>query len=103
MESVLKELKEIIAASFGKILPEAAENLNLWLGEDFLPEWALKSLLELFRRGEYDEINDRFFRPLAFGTGGMRGRTIARLPPTPNLAKFLPMELLSTPRLARTI
>ena len=78
MESVLKELKEIIAASSGKILPEAAENLNLWLGEDFLPEWALKSLLELFRRGEYDEINDRFFRPLAFGTGGMRGRTIGK-------------------------
>ncbi len=90
MENTLKELKEIIAASDGKILPSAAENLNLWLSEDFLPEWALKSLLELFRRGEYDEINDRFFRPLAFGTGGMRGRTIGKAPAYSELGEVSP-------------
>ena len=39
MESVLKELKEIIAASSGKILPEAAENLTLGVGDYFLPHW----------------------------------------------------------------
>ena len=31
-------------------------------------------------RGEWAELNDRFYRYLEFGTGGMRGRTIGRVP-----------------------
>jgi phosphoglucomutase len=41
-----------------------------------LPAWAQESLLELIDRGEWNELNDRFYRYLEFGTGGMRGRTI---------------------------
>ncbi len=63
------------ATKDGKLLPSAAENLNAWL-QAGLPDWAAKSMAELVERGEWSELNDRFFRYLEFGTGGMRGRTI---------------------------
>ena len=63
------------AVKDGKLLPSAAENLNVWL-QAGLPEWATRSMAELIERGEWSELNDRFFRYLEFGTGGMRGRTI---------------------------
>lgn len=34
------------------------------------------SIGELVTAGNWDELNNRFFRTLAFGTGGLRGRTI---------------------------
>src|SRR5205085_3350007 len=34
---------------------------------------------ELLDRREWSELNDRFFRTLAFGTGGLRGRTIGKV------------------------
>src|SRR5256714_15015096 len=34
---------------------------------------------ELLDREEWSELNDRFFRTLAFGTGGLRGRTIGKV------------------------
>jgi phosphoglucomutase len=60
----------------GKLLGSAAKNLNDWIASGVLPEWAISSLEELVEKQEYPELNDRFFRYLAFGTGGMRGRTI---------------------------
>ena len=29
--------------------------------------------------GEWAELNDRFYKTLAFGTGGLRGRTIGKI------------------------
>lgn len=78
MSETNEELKKLVAAAQGKILPASSENLAKWLSHDFLPEWALESLAELFKKGDFDEIDDRFFKPLAFGTGGMRGRTIGK-------------------------
>ncbi len=63
------------AVQDGKLLPSAAENLSAWL-QTGLPDWAASSMTELIERGEWSELNDRFFRYLEFGTGGMRGRTI---------------------------
>jgi len=63
------------ASQAGQLLPAAAENLNAWLAAG-LPEWARASMTELVGRGEWSELNDRFYRYLEFGTGGMRGRTI---------------------------
>lgn len=63
------------AVKEGKLLSSAADNLRSWL-QAGLPEWAQKSLEELITRGEWSELNDRFYRYLEFGTGGMRGRTI---------------------------
>ncbi len=59
-------------------MASAAENLNAWL-QAGLPAWARQSLEELVERGEWAELNDRFYRYLEFGTGGMRGRTIGRV------------------------
>ena len=63
------------AAHAGHLLPAAAENLTAWLGSG-LPAWAIASIGELIGQGAWDELNDRFYRYLEFGTGGMRGRTI---------------------------
>jgi phosphoglucomutase len=59
----------------GHLLASAAENLTVWLAAG-LPAWAQASLEDLVARGEWRELNDRFYRYIEFGTGGMRGRTI---------------------------
>jgi phosphoglucomutase len=41
-----------------------------------IPDWVLKSLEELLEEEHWEELNNRFYKSLAFGTGGMRGRTI---------------------------
>ncbi|HEX2851919.1 MAG TPA: phospho-sugar mutase [Opitutaceae bacterium] len=63
------------AAKAGQLLPGTAENLAAFLGAG-LPAWAQASIEELVGRQEWSELNDRFYRYLEFGTGGMRGRTI---------------------------
>lgn len=67
------------AGAAGRLLDSAVVNLTKWAAADFLPTWASASISELVERGEWDELNDRFYRDLAFGTGGIRGRTIARV------------------------
>lgn len=67
------------ARSEGKLLDSAAQNLSEWLGGGFLPDWALGSVRELVEAGQFDELNDRFYQYMEFGTGGMRGRTIGRI------------------------
>jgi phosphoglucomutase len=67
------------AAASGHLLPAAAENLAAFLGAG-LPDWAVRSIGELVERAAWSELNDRFYRYLEFGTGGMRGRTIGAVP-----------------------
>ncbi len=62
----------------GSLMPAALANLHVWLDAG-LPEWALASIEELIAGGHWAELNDRFYRDLEFGTGGMRGRTIGRV------------------------
>ena len=38
-----------------------------------------ESIRELVGAGDWGELSDRFFRRLAFGTGGLRGRTIGKV------------------------
>lgn len=66
------------AGAAGKLMPAAIENLTTWLKAD-LPEWVGASVEELVAQDAWDELNDRFYRYLAFGTGGMRGRTVGRI------------------------
>lgn len=63
------------AAAAGKLLPSALENLAAWWNAG-LPGWAQESLAELVAREQWGELNDRFYRYMEFGTGGLRGRTI---------------------------
>ena len=67
------------AAKAGKVLPGTAENVATFLAAK-LPAWAQQSIEELVAKGEWGELNDRFYRYLEFGTGGMRGRTIGVVP-----------------------
>ena len=63
----------------GLLLESAYRHLEAWLGARFLPQWAQASIEELVEQAEWSELNDRFYRRLVFGTGGMRGRTIGRV------------------------
>lgn len=62
-----------------KLLDSAARNITAWLEGGFLPDWARASIDELVEKGEWGELNDRFYQYMEFGTGGMRGRTIGRI------------------------
>jgi phosphoglucomutase len=59
------------------VLPEAAKNLMAMWNCRNLPTWAKESIGELVEKQLADDINNRFFKTLEFGTGGMRSRTIA--------------------------
>ena len=63
------------AAQAGQLMASTAENLAAFLAVP-LPAWATQSIDELVARAAWGELNDRFYRFLEFGTGGMRGRTI---------------------------
>lgn len=63
------------AQQSGQLLPAAAENMRAFLSAS-LPAWAGESIAQLVERQAWGELNDRFYRYLEFGTGGMRGRTI---------------------------
>lgn len=71
--STLEKIKS--AGESGKLLASTVENLGTWLAAG-LPEWAANSIDELVAQEAWSELNDRFYRYLEFGTGGMRGRTI---------------------------
>ncbi|HAV14332.1 MAG TPA: phospho-sugar mutase [Opitutae bacterium] len=75
--SVIEKIET--AGAEGSLLPSTVENLKVWASADFLPAWTGESIAELVEKGEWDELNDRFYQNLAFGTGGIRGRTIGRV------------------------
>lgn len=70
------------AVRAGQLMPSAAANINAFLAAA-LPDWAEASIRELVERQSWSELNDRFFREIEFGTGGIRGRTIARVATSP--------------------
>jgi phosphoglucomutase len=67
------------AVQSGRLLSSAADNVRSFL-QAGLPEWARASIGELVDAEAWSELNDRFYRFLEFGTGGMRGRTIGVRP-----------------------
>ncbi len=78
--SVTEIFRELDAARVeNKILESTLANVRLFFRESTVPPLYVAALLELVRGRQWAEINDRFFRTLAFGTGGLRGRTIGRI------------------------
>lgn len=77
MESILKKLG--VGLEKKDLMSSAYDNIESWLLSGFLPEWAVESIEELLEGGNWGELNDRFYRSLAFGTGGMRSRTIGKI------------------------
>ncbi|MBK1883026.1 phospho-sugar mutase [Luteolibacter pohnpeiensis] len=75
MTSTLDLLTEAVAD--GKLLESAKANILMLLAGTS-GDVAEKTVEELAKAGEWQELNDRFFKTLAFGTGGLRGRTIGR-------------------------
>lgn len=63
------------AAKEGKLLPSSAKNI-LSLLEHSSPSIYATAIEELVCTENWKELDDRFFRTLAFGTGGLRGKTI---------------------------
>ena len=72
-------LKIESAEAAGALLQSSATNLKNWASADFLPEWVGASITELVEKEEWDELNDRFYQTMVFGTGGIRGRTIGKV------------------------
>jgi phosphoglucomutase len=72
-ESALDE-----ALQAGELRDSALTNIRSFLGASDSALYAA-SISELTRAKEWAELNDRFFRTLAFGTGGLRGRTIGKI------------------------
>lgn len=63
------------AAAQGKLLPASAANIDRLLSRNSSPLYTAV-VEELALAGEWKELDNRFFRTLAFGTGGLRGKTI---------------------------
>ncbi|PAW78377.1 MAG: phosphomannomutase [Verrucomicrobia bacterium Tous-C9LFEB] len=76
----MKPLRELLAVepASKELLPSTVENILRVYESAETPAWGRLSIEELVAAGEWTELNDRFFKKLAFGTGGIRGRTIGR-------------------------
>ena len=66
------------AAAAGKILESTHQNILALLAASSEPVYKA-SIEELAAAEQWDELNDRFFQALKFGTGGLRGRTVGKV------------------------
>ena len=80
MSSESEPLENIIARAVdaGHLLESAAQNISTLLRGAPSPFYE-QTIAELAARAEWSELNDRFYKTLAFGTGGLRGRTIGKI------------------------
>jgi phosphoglucomutase len=66
------------AVARGQLLESTAKNIRTLLA-GAPADLYFKSVNELANDCEWPELNDRFYQTLAFGTGGLRGRTIGKI------------------------
>jgi phosphoglucomutase len=66
------------AGEKGQLLSSSVQNILNLLSRSSDPV-TIESIHELVERAQWTELNDRFFKTLAFGTGGLRGRTIGKV------------------------
>jgi phosphoglucomutase len=80
MSSKNEPLETIIAGAVdaGHLLEPAAQNISTLLRGAPSPFYE-QTVAELSAQEEWGELNDRFYKTLAFGTGGLRGRTIGKI------------------------
>ena len=74
------DLREILehAVLEGRLLAISVANILQLLSSANNPLYAA-TIEELAENNDWTELNDRFFKTLAFGTGGLRGRTIGKI------------------------
>ena len=66
------------AAAEQQLMESAAKNIRTLLA-GAPSDLYLRAVEELAEADEWRELNDRFYQTLAFGTGGLRGRTIGKI------------------------
>ncbi len=66
------------AVGVGRVLADSGKNIEVLLSGTS-DERAEDAVVELVDGGHWAELNDRFYKTLAFGTGGLRGRTIGKV------------------------
>ena len=76
--AVIKRKEFEAALAEGKLLDSSAINLRRVLENPSSPV-VTAAIAELVEEHQWSELNDRFYRSLAFGTGGIRGRTIGKI------------------------
>src|SRR5215471_18264215 len=76
----MSDLQETLrrAVDEGHLLAASSANILQFLSCGNNPVYRA-AIEELFENKNWTELNDRFFRTLAFGTGGLRGRTIGKV------------------------
>ena len=65
------------AQASGALLSSSSENIQNMLARG--SSLAVTVITELVESEQWEELNNRFFRTLAFGTGGLRGKTIGQV------------------------
>src|SRR5438128_1025089 len=73
LESALETARQA-----GQLSDSTVANILALLGGSHSPLY-VEVVSELANAQQWAELNDRFFRALAFGTGGLRGRTIGKV------------------------
>lgn len=76
----MSEWKSLLeqAVTSGDLSAGSRKNIDLYLGGTTSPVGEA-AVAELVEQGAWEELDDRFFKTLAFGTGGLRGRTLGRI------------------------
>src|SRR5437867_9919756 len=80
MAADVEELNSKIgrAVADGQLMDSTAKNIGTLLAGTSTDLY-LKAINQLTDGCEWSELNDRFYETLAFGTGGLRGRTIGKI------------------------
>src|SRR5437899_1565605 len=80
MSGDVEELNSRIerAVARGQLLKSTAKNIRTLLA-GATTDLYFNSVSQLAGSCEWSELNDRFYQTLAFGTGGLRGRTIGKI------------------------
>src|SRR5213593_3077077 len=80
MSADVEELNSRIegAVARGQLLKSTAKNIRTLLA-GATTDLYFNSVNQLADSCEWSELNDRFYQTLAFGTGGLRGRTIGKI------------------------
>ncbi len=76
MSDINSSLESAVVA--GHLLQSSRDNIHALL-EGTTSPIAAQAITELVEAGSWEELNDRFYKTLAFGTGGLRGRTIGKV------------------------
>ena len=75
MEDLNERLNSAVQS--GDLLESSRANITTFLKANSKPLY-IASVEELTISENWEELNDRFYKQLAFGTGGLRGRTIGK-------------------------